>query len=197
MFGTPPGPVWQPTGGEPRPPGDARRAWVLQALDPALSAIAAATSPTGPGVVQGLFLAPAAEAPMQAVERATAVPGRGLEGDRYFEGAGTFSGRGGSGRDLTLVDAAAIADAGLDGAQARRNVVTTGIDLNALVGWGFSVGAVECVGRRWCEPCAHLERLTRPGVLRELVHRGGLRADIVTPGAIAVGDEIRAGARTA
>ena len=70
--------------------------------------------------------------------------------------------------------------------------MTTGIDLNALVGWRFRIGAVECVGQRWCEPCAHLERLTRPGVLRELVHRGGLRADVVTPGEIAVGDEVSA-----
>jgi MOSC domain-containing protein YiiM len=50
---------------------------------------------------------------------------------------------------------------------------------------------VEIVGRRWCEPCAHLQRLTTPGVLRGLVHRGGLRADIVRGGTIARGDEIR------
>ena len=73
---------------------------------------------------------------------------------------------------------------------ARRNIVTRGVRLNALVGRRFRVGDVECIGRRLAEPCAHLERLTRPGLLRPLVHRGGLRADILTSGELRVGDEI-------
>ena len=72
---------------------------------------------------------------------------------------------------------------------ARRNVVTRGIDLNALVGRRFRVGDVECVGRRLCEPCAHLQRLS-PGTLRPLVHRGGLRADLLGDGVIRVGDPV-------
>ncbi|HEX2410459.1 MAG TPA: MOSC domain-containing protein [Solirubrobacteraceae bacterium] len=79
----------------------------------------------------------------------------------------------------------------LDPADARRNVVTRGVDLNALAGRRFAIGEVEIVGRRWCEPCAVLQRLTAPGVLRGLVHRGGLRADIVRGGVIRRGDEIR------
>ena len=75
---------------------------------------------------------------------------------------------------------------------ARRNIVTTGISLNALVGKTFRVGPVECVGRRLAEPCAHLERLARPGLLRPLVHRGGLRADILSGGTVSIGDEISA-----
>ena len=77
-----------------------------------------------------------------------------------------------------------------DRADARRNVVTRGIDLNALVGRRFRVGDVECLGQRLCEPCAHLERLTVPGTLRGLIHRGGLRADVLTDGTISVGDTI-------
>ena len=65
----------------------------------------------------------------------------------------------------------------LEYAEARRNVVTRGIELNTLVGQRFRVGDVECVGRRLCEPCAHLEQLTHKGVLRKLIHRGGLRAE--------------------
>ena len=75
-------------------------------------------------------------------------------------------------------------------AEARRNVVTRGIDLNTLVGQRFKLGDVECVGRRLCEPCAHLEPLTHKGVLRNLIHRGGLRADILTAGTITVGAAI-------
>ncbi|MEA2306870.1 MAG: hypothetical protein QOH43_4150, partial [Solirubrobacteraceae bacterium] len=73
---------------------------------------------------------------------------------------------------------------------ARRNVVTRGIDLDALVGRRFRVGEVVCAGRRPCEPCAHLERLTEPGTLRGLVHRGGLRADVLTGGTIRLGDPV-------
>jgi MOSC domain-containing protein YiiM len=69
--------------------------------------------------------------------------------------------------------------------------VVSGVALDALLGRRFRVGEVECLGQRRCEPCAHLQRLTRPGVLRALVHRGGLRADVVRGGEIRVGDAVR------
>jgi hypothetical protein len=135
-----------------------------------------------------LAVAADAEAPVELVEQAAAVAGRGLEGDRYFDGRGTFSNRYARGVDLTLIDAGAVEDP----ATARRNVITRGIDLNALVGRRFMVGEVECLGQRLCEPCAHLERLTEPGTLRALVHIGGLRADVLSDGTIRAGDAVRA-----
>ena len=101
------------------------------------------------------------------------------------------------GQDLTLIEAEAIEglarDDGIELApgEARRNVVTRGIGLNDLVGRRFTVGEVECVGQRLCDPCSHLQRMTKPGVLKGLANRGGLRADVVTGGRIAVGDEVR------
>jgi MOSC domain-containing protein YiiM len=89
------------------------------------------------------------------------------------------------------MDALALDSGQLRYEDARRNIVTRGIDLNALVGERFAVGEVQCLGQRLCEPCAHLQRLTQPGTLRGLVHRGGLRADILAGGVIRVGDEIR------
>jgi MOSC domain-containing protein YiiM len=124
--------------------------------------------------------------------RVRAVAGKGLTGDRYFEREDD----GVNGRDLTLIEAEALegllADTGidLDSAQTGRNVVTRGIALNDLVDRRFRVGEIECVGRRLCDPCDTLQRRTQPGVLRGLVNRGGLRADIVTDGEIAVGDEV-------
>jgi len=118
-----------------------------------------------------------------------AVAGRWLEGDRYFDGRGTFSGTG-RGYELTLVEAEVLDEVGLSWEQARRNVVTRGIALNGLVGRRFTVGTVECVGRRLAEPCAHLEKLARPGLLRPLVHRAGLRADVLRDGEIGVGDSV-------
>jgi MOSC domain-containing protein YiiM len=193
-FGVPPGPIWAPAGGGPA--GERIvAAYVLAPLE--LRRAEARPAPAGTGTVTAIAIAPAAGEPMQALDSATAIPGHGLEGDRYADGAGTFSGNPGSGRDLTLIEAEALGElaaAGieLDPLDARRNLVVAGIDLDALIGRRFRIGEVECSGARRCEPCAHLERLTGPGVLRGLVHRGGLRADVLTGGTIAVGDAIAA-----
>ena len=98
-------------------------------------------------------------------------------------------------RALTLVEAEAVEELrrvgiAIDGIDTRRNLVVSGIDLDALIGRRFRIGAVECFGARRCEPCAHLQRLTEPGVLRGLVHRGGLRADLLSDGEIRTGDEV-------
>jgi len=147
------------------------------------------------GVVEGIYVAPAAGTDPAPVEAARAVAGRGLEGDRYFEAQGTFSDRRAAGRDLTLTEAEAIeqlAEAGLplSPGAARRNVITRGVALNELVGRRFRLGDVECVGRDLCHPCAHLERLTAPGVLKGLAGCGGLRADIVRGGTISLGTPV-------
>jgi MOSC domain-containing protein YiiM len=148
------------------------------------------------GSVEGIFITSQAEAPTRAVEAVQAVAGQGLEGDRYFAGDGTFFKDRKSGQDITLIEAEAIEGlAREDGVElgpgeARRNVITRGIGLNDLVGRRFTIGDVECVGRRLCDPCSHLERLTQPGVLKGLANRGGLRADVVTGGELRVGDAV-------
>jgi hypothetical protein len=196
-FGSPPGIVWRPLGGD-APFEAVTRGYAVAPHDVALWAPCAVPATAGVGRVELLAVAPAATAPMRVVDRATARAGRGLEGDRYFDGAGTFSNPAARGVDLTLVAAEAVEALTLPSGrrlpleEARRNVVTRGVDVNALVGRRFRIGDVECLGQRLCEPCAHLERLTEPGTLRGLVHRGGLRADVVGDGEIAVGAEVRA-----
>jgi MOSC domain len=149
------------------------------------------------GTVELIAVVAEAEAPMRAVSAAEAVEGRGLLGDRYERKAGTFSNPHGRGYDLTLVEAEALEELSAKGVElapieARRNLVVRGIALDDLIGRRFRVGEVECFGQRRCEPCAHLERLTRPGVLRGLVHRGGLRADVLSDGEIRIGDRVEA-----
>jgi MOSC domain-containing protein YiiM len=149
------------------------------------------------GRIEGIFIAAEAEQPPDAVESVRAVAGRGLEGDRNFHRSGTFSAKQGTGKDLTLIEAEALeglaADAGIElsAADSRRNLLTRGVSLNELVGKRFAIGDVECEGMRLCDPCDHLQRVTEPGVLKGLVNRGGLRADILGDGEISVGDELR------
>jgi hypothetical protein len=119
------------------------------------------------------------------VRSVRAIAGHGLEGDRYF-----FPDGAPAGEALTLIEAEAVEDVGLTGAQSRRQVIVRGTGLNDLVGKRFRVGDVECFGVELCEPCRHLEKLTRPGIIKDLIHRGGLRADILSDGTISVGDKI-------
>ncbi len=153
------------------------------------------------GVVVSIHLAPAAGEPAVPVDEVRAVPGKGLEGDRYFKRTGTYSEKPGPGgappaREVTLIEIEAIEalnrESGikLDPGDGRRNIVTRGVALNHLVEREFRVGDVTLRGVRLCEPCAHLESLTQPGVLRGLVHRGGLRAQILGGGTMHVGDPI-------
>ena len=188
MFGSPSGALHDPTGALARG-GTIEEGWLVARLDLRLSTDDPYGSRWTSGSVVGLLLAPDAEQPLVAVDSVRAVAGRGLDGDRYFDGRGTFSGTG-RGYELTLVDEQALEDVDLSWEEARRNIVTRGIALNALVGRRFAIGTAECVGRRLAEPCAHLERLTRPGIIRPLVHRAGLRADILRDGEIALGDTI-------
>lgn len=194
MFGVPPGEIF-----DPMPDGASEAldaAFVLAPHDPTRSTDVGHLSRTsGIGIVETVAIAAEAEGPMTTVNSAEALAGRGLRGDRYARGAGTFSDPNGRGNDLTLVEAEALeelAAGGLDlaPAEARRNLVVRGVALDGLIGRRFRVGEVECFGQRRCEPCAHLEKLTRPGVLRGLVHRGGLRADVLSGGEVRVGDEV-------
>ena len=150
----------------------------------------------GPGTVTAIHVASGAETEMEDVESAEAVAGQGLRGDRYFEESGSFSDGESDGRDLTLIEAEAIEaiehESGIDisFADHRRNVTTRDVALNHLVGEQFRVGEVVCEGVMLCEPCSHLQSLTEDGVLEALIHRGGLRANIIDGGTIRAGDEI-------
>jgi len=155
------------------------------------------------GSVERIFIADHGAAPMQCVAQVEAVAGSGLLNDRYSQRRGTFSGTqaekqaANPGRQVTLIEIEAIEGARRDGAieldsaETRRNILTRGVALNHLVGREFLVGEeVVLRGIRLCEPCGHLEKLTREGVRASLIHRGGLRAEIVRGGTIRKGDAV-------
>ena len=136
------------------------------------------------GSVEAIFVGAVDEGPLEAAEQVQVQTGAGIEGDRYGD------------KDITLFEAEAIegleADTGIElqPNEIRRNVMTRGIALNDLLGHRVRVGEVEAVVTELCHPCSHLQKLTQPGVLRGLVNRGGLNADVVAGGAIKVGDQV-------
>lgn len=146
------------------------------------------------GTVHVIYLAPAAGAAPVAVDQVLAVAGRGLEGDRYFLGVGSFSRWPGEGRAVSLIEQEVI-DAvrqehgiELGDGRSRRNVVTRGVALDDLVGRTFRIGDVLLRGVRPAAPCRYLERRTAPGAMEALKGRGGLRADVLEGGFIRLGD---------
>ena len=190
MFGSPSG-VWLDPSNASREGTRIEAGWMLTPLDLHLPIEHPYGRTPAVGTVVAILTSPNAEAPLTRLDEAEAIAGRGLAGDRYAAGRGTFGGPG-RGYQLTLVEAKVLDEIELTWEQARRNIVTRDIALNGLVGRRFRIGPVECIGRRLAEPCAHLEKLARPGLLRPLVHRGGLRADILSDGVIRLGDEIEA-----
>jgi MOSC domain-containing protein YiiM len=149
------------------------------------------------GRLVAIYVAPAAGAPMEARDRIEAIAGAGLRDDRYATRTGTYSNTGRGARDVTLIEREAVeatrAEDGIDVRedQTRRNLVTEGVALNHLVGRTFRVGTVRVRGLRLAEPCVYLEQLTGlAGLGAALVHRGGLRAEILDDGELRVGDTI-------
>ncbi len=149
------------------------------------------------GIVEAIYIAATATGPTKAVDAVSAIPGAGLDGDRYALKQGTFF-KPEPDFELTLIESEAIEalrrDYGIDlpAGDARRNLVTRGVALNHLVGREFTIGNVRIRGIRLCEPCDHLQRLTGKQLIKGLRHRGGLRAQILSEGTIRAGDPITA-----
>jgi len=158
------------------------------------------------GTVVSIHIAAEASAPMQSISEIRVFPGRGLQGDRYFAGTGFYSKKSShGGREVTLIEIEAVEalfggvrnaegerfGIKLAASSTRRNIATSGVPLNHLVDREFWLGAVLMRGTRLCEPCKHLDDLTQRGVMSGLIHRGGLRAQILSEGVIRVGDNVR------
>ncbi len=148
------------------------------------------------GKLISIYITPAAGMTMQAVNQVAAIAGKGLEGDRYNSDTGMYSDKPGPDCQVTLIEIEALEalqeEAGivLPPGETRRNLVTNGVPLNHLVGKQFRVGNVILRGVRLCEPCKYLESKTQPGIQAALVHRGGLRAEILGAGTLHPGDVI-------
>lgn len=193
MYGVPSGVVWDPSGVTTDDGWSIADGYLIAQGDVAFARPSGVAPSATSGTVHEIWVAPAAAAPATSLESVLALAGKGLEGDRHVAGTGTFP-SGLPGSALTLIEAEVCASFAppLQANEHRRNVVTRDVDLNSLVGREFRIGAVRCRGMRLCEPCRVISGYAGRPVLRALVHRGGLRADILGDGIIAVGDAVQA-----
>ena len=138
-------------------------------------------------MIEAIHIGPEESGELQPVESVRVLAGMGVEGDRHFHPDGAPPGQA-----LTLVEAENVEDVALAPGASRRQLTTRGVRLNDLVGKHFKVGDVECYGVELCEPCDHLQSMTRPGIIKDFLHRSGINADVLTDGVIRVGDAISA-----
>jgi hypothetical protein len=196
MYGVPSGVAWDPAGDAAISSDWIEDGFIIAAADIALALPDRPGAAVADGTVEGIWIAKAASKPARDLSAVQALAGRGLAGDRHVTGTGTFP-SGLPGSALTLIEAEVCEsfEPPLRPDEHRRNLITRGIDLNALVGHDFMIGDVRCRGMRLCEPCRVAERYAARPILRALIHRGGLRADILECGQIRVGDHIYPAAR--
>lgn len=150
------------------------------------------------GTIEGIYIAQTEGGEIIGVNQVEAVAGIGLKGDRnYFAQLNRPPGKRKPKKELTLVQQESVdmlnesGDYGtIHPGELRRNVVTSGINLNNLTGEIFFIGNIKVKGIELCEPCRHLEKMTGKKVMKPLVHKAGLRAQILEDGVIKRGDSI-------
>ena len=149
------------------------------------------------GIVVALFTVDRRAAPMKKVEQLYALAGRGIEGDRYFLGTGTYSKSPEPGRQVTLIKSEVLEslknklEINVKPEESRRNILTQGIEINDLIGTEFYVGTVRLRAHRITQPCLYLEKLLdQPGLYKELWDNGGISCEILSDGVIKEGDPI-------
>jgi MOSC domain-containing protein YiiM len=130
---------------------------------------------------------PAGEHPLVEVKEVECVAGKGLFGDRFFDFKDNYKGQ------ITFFASEVFADvcqqvgiAGKSPGVTRRNVITSGVDLNTLIGKTFEVQGVQFEGVSECSPCYWMNGAIGPGAEAALHGRGGLRARILTDGVLRV-----------
>ncbi|GER88718.1 molybdenum cofactor sulfurase [Dictyobacter vulcani] len=148
------------------------------------------------GEVVALYIAAAADEPMQQVDEADLVAGCGIVGDRYYAKNGTHSGSDEESYEVTFIESEAFESVEAENklsiayADMRRNIVTRGFSLNHLVNREFRIGDTLFRGIALREPCPHLMERTNHKVVVGFIHRAGLGARIIAGGTIRVGDTI-------
>lgn len=148
------------------------------------------------GILEHIHITPAKSQPMQALDEATLVAGKGIEGDRYFLGTGTYSIKPGEDRQVTLIEAEMLGRVAADNSheitmnEHRRNLTVRGVPLQHLVGLRFRVGKVVLEGVRINQPCKYLNLILKRDVYMALWNRSGLNCKVIKGETIRPGDAV-------
>ena len=146
----------------------------------------------GAATIEWIGVRPRRREPLVAVSGAEAVAEMGLRGDHRMGKTP------GSGRQVTLISREFVTQieqhlgkSGLDPALWRRNIVVSGINLNALRRQQFWLGGALFEATQLCHPCARMEAELGPGGVVAMMGYGGLCAKVLQTGQIAIGDSLR------
>lgn len=148
------------------------------------------------GRLETIHIAEAASVEMEELSSANLIAGRGVEGDRYLLGNGTYSHKPAPDRQVTLIEQETLEalrrDHGVDFTpdETRRNLMTLAVPLNHLVGRHFRVGKTVLLGGRLNKPCKYLDELLGKELFSLLLYRSGLNCEIIEGGTIRPGDKI-------
>ncbi|MEM1110642.1 MAG: MOSC domain-containing protein [Pseudomonadota bacterium] len=144
-----------------------------------------------PGELEWIGVRPARKVKMESLDRAEAVPGYGLEGDHRTEK------KPGSGRQVTVISrefidqiAYFLSREAIDPALLRRNLVVSGINLNALRHQRFRIGQAVFEAGVLCHPCSRMESALGKGGVAAMIGHGGLCCKIIEGGWLSVGDAV-------
>lgn len=144
-----------------------------------------------PGTLEWIGVRPERRSPLKEMERVVAIAGAGLTGDHRTEKTP------GSGRQVTIISSEFIAQIkhftglpGLHPGQLRRNLVVSGINLNALRYQRFAIGGALFEANALCHPCSRMETALGKGGVAAMLGHGGLCCKIIRGGQIALGDTV-------
>jgi len=143
------------------------------------------------GIVVNIGIADIKGDKIQNVDKAEVLKGKGIKNDRKFKENNPKQ------CQITLIEIENIAyynnisKTNFSPLDFRRNIITKNIKLNDLVGKEFSIGKIKLKAHDLCRPCKYLqEKLKQNNIIKEFLHKGGLRCEILTSGEIKVGDII-------
>ncbi|GAC1362997.1 MAG: MOSC domain-containing protein [Ktedonobacteraceae bacterium] len=152
--------------------------------------------PVWEGEVVGIYIAPAATEPMQPLQEASLVAGRGIEGDRHYVHGETVSDEEDPSYEITLIESETIealrheTRVPVSAEKLRRHIVTRGFAVGHLVEREFQIGEARLRGLSLYEPSPQLMESVGHKIAVSLIHRGGLVAEILSGGVVRVGDLI-------
>lgn len=144
-------------------------------------------------MIKSIYIAEQHDAELCSVEQVQVIAGKGIVGDRNF-GESNWPGQ-----NVTFIEKEKIDvfneqhQRNIHESDPRRTVITTGVDLNSLVGKEFTVGGVRFIGVELCEPCKGIgdklatDTMSGPAVVKALVGNAGLRTNALNDGQFAVG----------